>query len=94
VTNTSIVITSTPIILGTVNSNNITAAGSNGNVSNSNRTSQLLNTLNSNAAIQPSEIQQLLNSGKLPDSVKATLQQALIQSNIVYQSAINNANHQ
>jgi len=30
----------------------------------------------------------------LPDSVKATLQQALIQSNIVYQSAINNANHQ
>ena len=91
---TPLIVTSAPIVLGTVNSNNIAAAGSNGNASNSNRTSQLLNTLNSNAAIQPSEIQQLLNSGKLPDSVKATLQQALIQANIVYQSAINNANHQ
>ena len=66
----------------------------NGNSSNSNHSTPLLGVLNSNAAVQPSEIQQLLNSNKVPDSVKATLQQALVQSNIVYQSAINNANHQ
>jgi Domain of unknown function (DUF5667) len=65
-----------------------------GNSSNSNHSTPLLGVLNSNAAVQPSEIQQLLNSNKVPDSVKATLQRALIQSNIVYQSAINNANHQ
>ena len=91
---TPIVIPSTPIVPGTVNSNNIAAAGSNGSVSNSNRASQLLNTLNSNAAVQPSEIQQLLNSDKVPDSVKTVLRRALAQSNIVYQSAIDNANHQ
>jgi hypothetical protein len=62
-------------------------------MSNSNRASQLLNTLNSNAATQPSEIQQLLNSDKVPDSVKTTLRAALAQSNVVYQSAIDNANH-
>ena len=94
VTETSIVVTSTPIILGTMNSNNIAAASVNSNLSNSNRTAQLLNSLNSNAAVQPSEIQQLLNSDKVPDSVKTTLQKALAQSNIVYQSAIDNANHQ
>jgi hypothetical protein len=77
-----------------VNSNNVAAASGNSNLSNSNRTGQLLNTLNSNAAVQPSEIQQLLNSDKVPDSVKTTLQKALAQSNIVYQSAIDNANHQ
>ena len=65
-----------------------------GNSSNLNHTTTLLGILNSNAAVQPSEIQQLLNSSKVPDRVKATLQQALIQSNIVYQSAINNASHQ
>jgi hypothetical protein len=93
VTDTSIVITSPPVVLGTVNSNNIAAASSNSNVSNSNHASQLLNTLNSNAGVQPSEIQQLLNSDKVPDSVKMTLRAALAQSNIVYQSAIDNANH-
>jgi Domain of unknown function (DUF5667) len=93
VINTTLVITSTPIVLGPVNSNNIAAAGSNGNASNSNRASQLLNTLSSNAAVQPSELQQLLNSDRVPESVKTVLRQALAQSNIVYQSAINNANH-
>jgi hypothetical protein len=93
VTETSIVVTSTPIILGTMNSNNIAAASVNSNLSNSNRTAQLLNSLNSNAAVQPSEIQQLLNSDKVPDSVKTTLRAALAQSNVVYQSAIDNANH-
>jgi len=58
-----------------------------------NSNSQLFNVLNSNAAVQPSEIQQLLNSDKVPDSVKATLQLALAQSNAVYQSAIDNLNH-
>ena len=90
---TPIIITSAPNVPGTVNSNNIAAAGSNSNMSNSNRASQLLNTLNSNAAVQPSELQQLLNSNKVPESVKTTLRKALAQSNIVYQSAINNANH-
>ena len=91
---TPIIITGTPVVPGTVNSNNVAAASGNSNLSNSNRTGQLLNTLNSNAAVQPSEIQQLLNSDKVPDSVKTTLQKALAQSNIVYQSAIDNANHQ
>ena len=87
-------VNTTPIIIpDTVNSNNIAAAGSSNNMSNSNRASQLLNTLNSNAATQPSEIQQLLNSDKVPDSVKTTLRAALAQSNVVYQSAIDNANH-
>ena len=90
---TPIVATSAPIVLGPVNPNNIAAAGSNSNMSNSNRTSQLLNTLSSNAAVQPSELQQLLNSAKVPESVKTVLRRALAQSNIVYQSAINNANH-
>jgi hypothetical protein len=88
-------VNTTPIIIpDTVNSNNIAAAGSSNNMSNSNRASQLLNTLNSNAAVQPSEIQQLLNSNKVPESVKMTLRAALAQSNIVYQSAIDNADHQ
>jgi hypothetical protein len=91
---TPIIITGVPVVPGTVNSNNVAAASGNSNLSNSNRTGQLLNTLNSNAAVQPSEIQQLLNSDKVPDSVKTTLQKALAQSNIVYQSAIDNANHQ
>ena len=86
-----VIITNPPLILGTVNSNNNAAAGSNGNVINSNHTLQLLNTLSSNAAVQPSEIQQLLNSDKVPDSVKTALREALAQSNVVYQSAINNA---
>ena len=86
-------VNTTPIIIpDTVNSNSIAAAG-NSNLSNSNRSAQLLNTLNSNAATQPSEIQQLLNSDKVPDSVKTTLRAALAQSNVVYQSAIDNANH-
>jgi Domain of unknown function (DUF5667) len=89
---TPIIITNPPVTLGTVNSNNIAAAGSNSNVSNSNHTLQLLNTLSSNAAVQPSEIQQLLNSDKVPENVKTTLRKALAQSNVVYQSAINNAN--
>jgi hypothetical protein len=92
-TYTTLVITTPIIIPDTVNSNSIAAAG-NSNLSNSNRSAQLLNTLNSNAATQPSEIQQLLNSDKVPDSVKTTLRAALVQSNVVYQSAIDNANHQ
>jgi Domain of unknown function (DUF5667) len=91
---TPIIITNPPVVLGTVNSNNIAAAGSNSSTNNSNRASQLLNTLNSNAAIQPSELQQLLNSDKVPENVKTVLRKALAQSNIVYQSAIDNANHQ
>ena len=93
VINTTPVITSPPVVLGPVNSNNIAAAGSNGSVSNSNRASQLLNTLSSNAAVQPLEIQQLLNSDKVPAGVKTLLRTALAQSNVAYQSAISNANH-
>ena len=84
---TSVVTPVTTVVLATI-------PAASGNRSNTNSTSQLFNVLNSNAVVQPSEIQQLLNSDKVPDSVKATLQLALAQSNAVYQSAIDNLNHQ
>ncbi len=84
---TSVVTPVTTVVLATI-------PAASGNRSNTNSTSQLFNVLNSNAAVQPSEIQQLLNSDKVPASVKATLQLALAQSNAVYQSAIDNLNHQ
>jgi len=104
---TTLVPTTTPVETGMTANNSYTTAVvtpvttvglatipvPNSNQSNTNSTSQLFNVLNSNAAVQPSEIQQLLNSDKVPDSVKATLQLALAQSNAVYQSAIDNLNH-
>lgn len=76
----------TTIVLAT-----IPAPGGNQAVANS--TSNLTDILISNANTQPGEIQQLLNSDKVPESVKNTLRQALVQSNAAYQSAINNSNH-
>ena len=55
---------------------------------------QLINILIYNAIRQPEQIQQLLNSDKVPESVKPELRQALKASVTVYQTTINNLNHQ
>jgi hypothetical protein len=97
----------TPVAIGAKGNNNYTtvitapvttivlttipASSSNQAVANS--SANLTNILISNANTQPGEIQQLLNSDKVPESVKNTLRQALAQSNAAYQSAINNSNH-
>jgi hypothetical protein len=97
----------TPVAIGATGNNNYTtvitapvttivlttipASSSNQAVANS--SANLTNILISNANTQPGEIQQLLNSDKVPESVKNTLRQALAQSNAAYQSAINNSNH-
>jgi hypothetical protein len=96
----------TPVAIGATGNNNYTtvitapvttivlttipASSSNQAVANS--SANLTNILISNANTQPGEIQQLLNSDKVPESVKNTLRQALVQSNAAYQSAINNSN--
>ena len=105
---TTFVPTTTPVAIGATGNNNYTTVTTvpitsivlatipapGGNHVSANSTANLTNILISNANTQPGEIQQLLNSSKVPDSVKATLQQALDQSNVAYQSAINNSNHQ
>jgi hypothetical protein len=56
-------------------------------------TVKLMNIVAYNAFSQPEQIQQLLDSNKVPESVKPALQQALAASIAVYQTTINNLNH-
>jgi hypothetical protein len=52
-----------------------------------------MNIVAYNAFSQPEQIQQLLDSDKVPESVKPALRQALAASIAVYQTTINNLNH-
>jgi hypothetical protein len=52
--------------------------------------SSLMNILLYNSVTQPEEIQKLLDSNQVPESVKPTLRRALAASQINYQNAINN----
>jgi hypothetical protein len=49
-----------------------------------------MNILLYNSVTQPEEIQKLLDSNQVPESVKPTLRRALAASQINYQNAINN----
>jgi hypothetical protein len=64
-----------------------------GNQNNLNNNSKLMNILIYNAITQPEKIQQLLDSDKVPESVKPALRRALAASNIGYQNAISNLNN-
>ena len=64
-----------------------------GNQFNTSNNSKLMNILIYNAITQPEKIQQLLDSDKVPESVKPTLRRALAASKIGYQNAINNLNN-
>ncbi len=55
---------------------------------------KLLNILQNNAVTQPQQIQELLNSNKVPEAVKPALRRALAASKIDYQIAIDNLNNQ
>ena len=70
--------------------NSITVAG---NQYSTNNTSKLMNILIYNAITQPEKIQQLLDSDKVPESVKPALRRALAASQIGYQNAISNLNN-
>jgi len=60
---------------------------------NTSDTIKLMNIVAYNAFSQPEQIQQLLDSDKVPESVKPALRQALAASIAVYQTTINNLNH-
>jgi hypothetical protein len=103
---TTLVPTTTPVAIGATGNNSYTTVitapvttvvlatipASSSNQVPGNNNANLTDILISNANTQPGEIQQLLNSDKVPESVKNTLRQALAQSNAAYQSAINNSN--
>ena len=64
-----------------------------GNQNSTNANSKLMNVLIYNAITQPEKIQQLLDSDKVPESVKPALRRALAASKIGYQNAISNLNN-
>ena len=64
-----------------------------GNQNNTINNSKLMNVLIYNAITQPDKIQQLLDSDKVPESVKPALRRALAASKTGYQNAINNLNN-
>ena len=70
--------------------NAVTLTGNQFNMINS---SKLMNILIYNAITQPEKIQQLLDSDKVPESVKPALRRALAASKIGYQNAIYNLNN-
>jgi hypothetical protein len=61
-----------------------------GNPVNANNNSKLMNILIYNLVTQPEEIQKLLDSDKVPESVKPALRRALAASKMGYQNAIYN----
>ena len=68
-------------------------ASANGVTLNANDTAKLMNILIYNSVTQPEEIQKLLDSDKVPESVKPALRLALAEAEIGYQNAINNLSH-
>jgi hypothetical protein len=70
------------------NSNQV--ATNNGLTLSASNYSSLMNILLYNSVTQPEEIQKLLDSDKVPESVKPALRRALAASQINYQNAINN----
>jgi hypothetical protein len=70
------------------NSNQV--ATNNGLTLSASNYSSLMNILLYNSVTQPEEIQKLLDSDKVPESVKPALRRALAASLINYQNAINN----
>jgi hypothetical protein len=91
----------TPVVIPTVTviqppdngqraANAVTITGNQANTINS---SKLMNILIYNAITQPEKIQQLLDSDKVPESVKPALRRALAASKIGYQNAISNLNN-
>ena len=64
-----------------------------GNQVNTNNNSKLMNILTYNSITQAEKIQQLLDSDKVPESVKPALRRALAASNAGYQNAISNLNN-
>ena len=95
-TTASILITNPPVTVfqtpdvGQRADNAITVTGNQNNTINN---SKLMNVLIYNAITQPDKIQQLLDSDKVPESVKPALRRALAASKTGYQNAINNLNN-
>jgi len=76
---------------GNYNTNNSNqVATNNGLTLSASNYSSLMNILLYNSVTQPEEIQKLLDSDKVPESVKPALRRALAASLINYQNAINN----
>ena len=76
---------------GNYNTNNSNqVATNNGLTLSASNYSSLMNILLYNSVTQPEEIQKLLDSDKVPESVKPALRRALAASQINYQNAINN----
>jgi hypothetical protein len=90
---TTFAVTQTPDSLrgGNYNTNNSNQiATNNGLTLSASNYSSLMNILLYNSVTQPEEIQKLLDSDKVPESVKPALRRALAASQINYQNAINN----
>lgn len=79
----------TPVVVQRANNS---VAGT-GNQVNTNNNSKLMNILTYNSITQAEKIQQLLDSDKVPESVKPALRRALAASNAGYQNAISNLNN-
>jgi hypothetical protein len=98
------VVVPAPTIIVTIPSNAAVAHGNNANntvngnnvsknstlTASANDIAKLKNTLSYYAVIHPEKIQELLDSDKVPESVKPALQQALVASKAGYQQAISN----